>query len=193
MITARLASLLAFAAVQTFDHSSREPVADFANRILPEGAELATRPVEVDLPPLGKVVVVVFVPASSSGNLHTNYQGWILVPGSDGHTYRKETLPPLPNRDGQFEYSVKSVFTADADGDERPELCILSSLYENGSGKDAFYMTDVFKWSGKGFEHADDATDQLLLDLKNAKAVRARLKSRLQHGGATRPPPSKQP
>jgi hypothetical protein len=160
--------------------SAGETPEELAKRIVPSDATLSTRPVEVALPPLGKVIVVLFVPASPPGTSYSNYRGWVLVPDARPRSYRKENLPPLKSADGMIEYDVKAVFTADADGDGLPEICVLADVYRTGSGEDGHYSTDLYKWSSKSFVRADETVRASLIDLPTAKDVRARLKKRLR-------------
>jgi hypothetical protein len=150
-----------------------------AKRLVPLDAELATGAVELTLGSLGKAGVVLFEPAGS-----LTYSGWVFVPtGTASTSYEKTVLPPLNVAEGRFQIDVKSVFAADADGDASPELCVLSHYYQNGSGDQAYYATDVFKWDGKRFVLFEAAT-QASINLKNAKQVRARFAQRIKVGKA---------
>ncbi len=151
------------------DRAPGESVQGYAERHLPAGNELASKPVDLELEPLGRVIVILFTPATEEAN----YTGWIMVPqGSDGRAYRKEVLPPLAEASGLFDIEVKSIFSADVDGDASPELCVLARFYRNGSGEKAYPATDCFRWTGKKFELVD-AVGPLSVGLKNAKAVRS--------------------
>jgi hypothetical protein len=169
-----------------------ESIQKLARRILPHGAQTVTRPVEMEFPPLGKVILVLYEPGSEdkSDKTYSIYWGWLLVPNGNSASYRIETLPLLKDGFGTLDYSIKSVFTADADGDGLPELCVLSAISEIGSGdkgKDD-YDTDIFKWSGGAFILVEQGDDRPLSGLRNAKAVRARLKKMLvnQSSSATK-------
>jgi hypothetical protein len=95
-------------------------------------------------------------------------------------------LPPITDGFGKLDYTIKSVFTADADGDGSPELCILSEVSEAGSGDGGrpSFDTDIFKWSVGAFSLVQQSDQRPLDGLRNAKAVRARLKKiLLEHPG----------
>lgn len=150
------------------DRRPGESVPEYAQRLLPTGSELATRPVDLTLGSLGKVIVVLFTPA----NEEANYTGWVMVPqGTDGKAYRKAVLPPLTAASGLFDIEVKSIFSADVDGDGSPELCVLSRYYRNGSAEKAYPATDCFHSTGQAFELVK-ASGPATVGLSNAKAVR---------------------
>ena len=158
-----------------------EPPEHFATRVLPTGAETITKPLEFELPPLGKVVLVLYDVASDDPagmNDPSVYRGMVLVPNRTTGTYRIEMLPSQAAGAGILMYEVKSVFTADADGDGAPDICILSEITEAGTGdsKAPHTDTDLFKWSGSGFADVHQGDNRPLYNLRNAKAVRARLK-----------------
>jgi hypothetical protein len=159
-----------------------ESVATFGRRVLPKGARLKTKPVEVQLPPFGKVVLVLHLPEKELNN----YEGWVLVPlgGGSRSTYRKNVLPEVSSPDSGDEYTIRSVFSADVDHDGRPELCVLSSVYHTGSGDEPAYLTDAYKWKGDKFVLLDETHTADLRDLRTAKAVRDRLKGTPATGGA---------
>jgi hypothetical protein len=145
-----------------------ETLPAYAKRILPSGAELASKAVELKLGALGNVSVILFMPNKDA----TNYTGWVLIPeASDARSYRKVVLPPLTVANGLFDIDVKSIFSADVDGDGNPELCVLSHYYRNGSGEEPYPATDCFRWSGKKFELVE-ASAPLSVGLRTAKAVR---------------------
>ena len=151
------------------DRRPGESVAAYAERLLPPGRELAGKPVEIKLGPLGNVIVVLFRPAGEEAN----YTGWIMVPrGSDARAYRKEILPPLTTASGLFDIEVKSIFSADVDRNGSPDLCVLSQYYRNGSAEKAYPATDCFGWSGQKFELMP-ASAPGTVGLRNAKAVRS--------------------
>jgi hypothetical protein len=129
-----------------------------------------------DEPPENFAIVVLYLPQSDKHHHYSNYRGWVLVPGKDPGSYHKESLPPLEDSEGDNEYEVKSVFTADADGDSVRELCVLATVYRNGTGSEEYYGTEVYKWNGKAFVHTNPAIRNRLLNLRTAAAVRARLK-----------------
>ncbi len=157
-----------YASAADLERQAGESVAGYADRLLPPGTELASKPVDLTLGPFGKVIVVLFTPAEEEAN----YTGWVMVPqGTDGKTYRKEVLPPLTAASGLFDIEVKSVFSADVDGDGRPELCVLSRYYRNGSAEKAYPATDCFRWTGQVFELVQ-ASGPATVGLSNAKAVR---------------------
>lgn len=162
-------------------HQAGEPLSELAKRLVPPGSEILAKPVEMALPPLGQVIVLLYEPPSDDGPVdHTNYRGIVLVPEGGSGNYRQEALPPIREREGQFEFSIKGIFSADADGDGAPELCVLAGEYRLGSGEREVDITTVNKWSGKGFVNVDeDKIEQPLVGLRNAKAVRARLKRML--------------
>jgi len=66
---------------------------------------------------------------------------------------------------------VKSIFSADVDGDSQPELCVLSKEYEYGTGDDSYFATDCYHRTADKFELIE-ALAPLSIGLKNAKAVR---------------------
>lgn len=140
----------------------------FGTRLLPSGAELSSKPADVNLGPLGKVVVILFRPKQNS----FNYTGWILLPPSSGsQSYKKSTLPPLSIADGRFSVEVKSIFAADVDADGAPDLCVLAQFHEFGT-REGYLSTDCFRWKQGHFYLIDEAGEKTL-GLKNAKAVRA--------------------
>jgi hypothetical protein len=146
--------------------------------VLPVGAETITKPLEFDLPPLGKVVLVLYRLGSDDTNLVSDpsvYRGTVLVPDGKPGSYRSERLPSQKDGAATLMYEVKSVFTADADGDGTPELCVLSEISEAGSRK-AHTDTDLFKWTGSSFTLVRHADKRPLYNLRDAKAARARLK-----------------
>ncbi len=152
-----------------------------AERILPSGADSITKALEFQLPPLGRVILILYEASSddpSDVNDPSVYRGWVLVPEGTPDAYRVEPLPSQPGGVGRLMYEVKSVFAADADGDGAPEICILSEIEEAGSGdrRRPFTDTDVFKWSGSGFKLLEQSDNRPLYNLRNAAAVRARLK-----------------
>lgn len=151
--------------------------------VLPPGAETITKPLELDLPPLGKVVLVLYQLGSDDSNLVNDpsvYRGAVLVPDGKYGSYRLERLPSQKDGAATLMYEVKSVFAADADGDGAPELCVLSEISEAGSGK-AHADTDLFKWTGSGFALVRQGDKRPLYDLRDAKAVRAKLKKTHGH------------
>lgn len=165
-----------------------ESLANFAKRLTPPGSVLKTKPVEVGLPPLGTVVVIMHLPAKELNN----YQGWVFAPASPPGAYRKVVLPEVGPADSGDEYTIRSIFAADADHDGAPELCVLSSIYHTGSGDDPAYMTDVYKWQGDKFVALDETVTAAFRNLRTAKAVRDKLKAPPTgapgHGtGSTRP------
>jgi hypothetical protein len=148
-----------------------EPVDAFAKRLLPPNRELAAKPVELELLPLGKVVVVLF----RSSDRESNYTGWVLVPNDvPSGNYRKETLPPMALAQGLFDVEVKAIFGADADADPGRELCVIYSYYRTGSGETGGYATEVYKWDGARFVRLDEAAHSVV-GLRNAGQVRTRL------------------
>jgi hypothetical protein len=152
-----------------------------AERILPSGAYSITKPLEFQLPPLGRVILILYEASSddpSDANDPSVYRGWVLVPEGTPDAYRVEPLPSQPAGVGRLMYEVKSVFAADADRDGAPEICILSEIEEAGRGDSGrpFTDTDVFKWSGSGFKLLGQSDNRPLYNLRNAAAVRARLK-----------------
>jgi hypothetical protein len=154
-------------------------------RVLPSGAQTITPPVEFELPPLGKVVLVLYDLDSADPAVLADpsiYRGIVLVPDVKPATYRIERLPSLAAGFGTLMYEVKSVFAADADGDGAPEICILSEIAEVGAGDSgrAHTDTDLFKWTGSAFVLMRQSDKRPLYNLPDAKAVRARLK-RLKH------------
>jgi hypothetical protein len=140
----------------------------FGTRVLPPGATLSSKPIDVSLGPLSKVVVVLFRPMQNS----FNYTGWVLLPPSDGaQDYKKSVLPPLAIADGRFSVEVNSIFAADVDADGVPELCILAQCHEFGT-REAYLSTDCFRSNRGRFDLVPEAGDGTL-GLRNAKAVRA--------------------
>jgi hypothetical protein len=153
----------------------QEPLVAFATRLLPAGMEIAAKPVELKLSPLGKVAVVLLRPTDSS----SNYTGWVLVPDPAApDSYRKEALPELALANGLFEVEVKSIFAADADADPGQELCVIYSYYRTGSGEEGGYATEVYKWTRDRFARLDPAGDSVV-GLRNAKQVRAKFAKQL--------------
>jgi hypothetical protein len=159
-----------------------EGVEALAERILPPSASTLTKPLEMTFPPLGKVILILFeaspdAPGGQDG-VDSIYTGWLLTPDGKPDSYRVEVLPPISEGAGRLEYDILSVFTADADGDGAPELCVLSEINEVGKGDAGrpMYDTDVFKWSAGAFTLVQQGDKRPLFGLRNAKAVRARLK-----------------
>jgi hypothetical protein len=152
-----------------------------AARILPTGADTLTKPLEFELGPLGKVVLVLYQ-VDSDDPVFTKdpsvYRGLVLIPRGKPDNYRIEPLPSQSAGAGTLMYEVKSVFAADADGDGAPELCVLSEAREAGAGDtgNSHTDTDIFKWSGSRFTLMDQDNSRPLSDLRTAKAVRAKLK-----------------
>jgi len=155
-----------------------EQLDQLAGRILPSGAETITKPLELDFPPLGKVILILYQLSSEDPGLVSDpsiYRGWVLVPDEKQGTYRIEPLPSQKDGAATLMYQVQSVFAADADGDGAPELCILSEITEAGGGK-SYADTDLFKWSGSRFTVVKQSDRRPLYNLRTAKAVRDRLK-----------------
>ena len=153
----------------------------FATRILRPGDNAITKPLELDLPPLGKVVLVLYEVASDDPavvNDPSVYRGLVLVPDGGVGSYHIEQLPSQKEGSATLMYDVLSVFAADADGDGAPELCILSEITEAGAGDRGkpHTDTDLFKWSGSAFTLVRQSDKRPLYNLKDAKAVRARLR-----------------
>ena len=157
-----------------------EGVEELAGRILPPGASTLTKPLEMTFPPLGKVILILFEtsPDAPRGqdSVDSIYTGWLLAPDGKPDTYRLEVLPPISEGLGRLDYDI--LFTADADGDRAPELCVLSEINEVGKGDAGrpMYDTDIFKWSEGAFTLVKQNDKRPLFGLRNAKAVRARLK-----------------
>jgi len=154
---------------------------ELAARILPNGADTLTKPLEFELAPLGRVVLVLYQVDSSDPVFIKDpsvYRGLILVPDGRPGDYRIEPLPSQSAGAGTLMYEVKSVFAADADGDGAPELCVLSEAREAGAGDTGNSHTDmdIFKWSGSRFTLVEQDDSRSLSDLRTAKAVRAKLK-----------------
>lgn len=154
-------------------------------RVLPPDANTITAPLEFELPPLGRVVLVLYDLNSDDPKDLADpsiYRGMVLVPDGKPATYRIEPLPSQANGFGRLMYDVRSVFAADADGDGAPELCVLSEIAEVGAGDRGrpHTDTDVFKWTGSAFILVRQSDKRPLYDLGDAKAVRARLK-KLRH------------
>ena len=152
-----------------------------AARLLPPGATTITTPLEFEMPPLGKVVLVLYQAGSDDPVVVSDpsvYRGLVLVPDGQSGSYRIEPLPRQKDGAATLMYEVKSVFTADADADGAPELCVLSEITEAGTGDSGkpHTDTDLFKWSGSGFTLVEQGDKRPLYNLRNAKAVRARLK-----------------
>lgn len=165
------------------------------DRIMPPGASTLTKPLEMMFPPLGKVILILFEPRSDAPSgpdgVDSIYTGWLLAPDGKPDSYRVEVLPPISEGVGRLDYDILSVFTADADGDGAPELCVLSEINEVGKGDAGrpMYDTDIFKWSAGAFTLVKQDDKRPLFGLRNAKAVRARLKKILlgHAGGVTGP------
>ena len=174
MVLRALAALAVVAtsarAEDTLSRRQGESLSAFAQRSLPPQTELAAKPVEVSLPPLGKVAVVLARPQGSS----SNYTGWVLVPSDRPGAYRKEALPPMELAEGLFEVEVKSVFAAGGPGEPRRKLCVLYSYYRTGSGEEGGFATEVYGWSKGAFVRLPDVGESLT-GLKNAQEVRARM------------------
>ena len=148
-----------------------ESVAAFAHRLLPPKWQLAADPVELELSPLGKVVVVLARPEGSA----SNYTGWVLAPEKDG-SYRKNGLPPLALAEGLFDVEPMSIFRAQTPAAATPVLCVLYSYYRTGSGEEGGYATEVYAWRTDAFASVPEVA-QGLTGLKDAGSVRARLKA----------------
>jgi hypothetical protein len=151
--------------------------------VLPTGAHTITKSLELELPPLGRVVLVLYELDSEDPKDRADpsiYRGLVLIPEGRPANYRIEPLPSQPDGLGTLMYDVQSVFAADADGDGAPELCILSEITEVGAGDNGrpHTDTDLFKWSGSGFVLVRQSDKRPLYNLRDAKTVRARLKKR---------------
>ncbi len=171
LVAALALSVATAHASETIARRSGEALSAFAERNLPPQTELATKPVEVPFPPLGKVAVVLVRPAGSS----SNYTGWVLAPTDRPGAYRKEVLPPMELAEGLFEVEVQSVFTAEGGGEPSPKLCVLYSYYRTGSGEEGGHATEVYGWRAGAFVRFQEL-GETLNGLKNARQVRARLK-----------------
>lgn len=145
-----------------------ESVSSYGKRQVPAGNELVANPVDLKLGELGRVIVVLFKPKEGIWN----YSGWVLAPASaDSRAYRRLALPRSDAGQGRVGVEVKSIFSADVDGDSQPELCILSKEYEYGTGDDSYFATDCYHEATDKFELIE-ALAPLSIGLKNAKAVR---------------------
>lgn len=150
-----------------------------AARVVPAGGEMMTTPLELDLPPLGKVVLVLYQVDSNDPILASDpsvYRGIVLVPDGKTGRYRMEPLPSQKDGAATLMYDVKSVFVAEAGSEGAPKICILSEIAEAGESGKPHVDTDLFKWSGSAFMLVDQGDQRPLYNLRNAKAVRARLK-----------------
>lgn len=171
---------------KTVERRPGESLQQLAARILPAGAETIDKPVELRLPPLGKVIVILYQNASEDPSVVRDpsvYRGWILIPAASPSSYRVEPLPSLTDGAATLMYQVKSVFAADVDRDGASELCILSEITEVGAGDRGtpHTDTDLFKWSGTHFAVIKQGDRRPLYNLRDVKAVRARLKTRAAH------------
>jgi hypothetical protein len=168
---AAIAFLIFSATRASGDELSRRPgesVSSYGKRLVPPGDELAAKPVDLKLGALGKVIVVLFRPQKDT----FNYSGWVLAPASPGSLeYRKLVLPRSDAGQGRVGVLVKSIFSADVDGDAQPELCVLSQEYEYGTGDAPYYATDCYHRAGDAFQLIE-ALGPLSIGLKNARAVR---------------------
>lgn len=171
LVAAFVALALASRASRAAEDLTRRPgeaAEAFGTRLLPPGAALSAKPVDVNLGPAGKAVVVLFRPKQNS----FNYTGWVLLPPVSGtQPYNKLVLPPLSVADGRFSVEVRSIFAADVDADRAPDLCVLARFHEFGT-RDAYLSTDCFRWTRDHFDLLDEAGEKTV-GLKNAKAVRA--------------------
>ena len=151
-----------------------DTLASFARRLLPPHSKMATRPVELYLPPLGKVVVILLRPEGTA----SNYSGWVLIPDDDKATsYRKSSLPPMELAESLFEIQVKSIFSAKTNAAASPVLCVLYTYYRTGSGEEGGYATEVYAWRSDAFARLPEVAKQVA-GLKNARQVRTRLTSK---------------
>jgi len=150
-----------------------------AARVVPAGGEMMTTPLEFALPPLGKVVLVLYQVGSDDPILASDpsvYRGIVLVPDGKTGRYRMEPLPSQKDGAATLMYDIKSVFVDEAGSDSAPKICILSEIAEAGESGKPHVDTDLFKWSGSAFVLVDQGDHRPLYNLRNAKAVRARLK-----------------
>jgi hypothetical protein len=166
-------------AVKTVVRNRGESPEQLAARVLPAGANTITKPLELELGALGKVVLVLYDVGSDDPVFVSDpsvYRGFVLVPAGEPATYRIEPLPSQCDGAGVLMYEVKSVFAADADGDGAPELCVLSESRQAGETGKSHTDTDIFRWSGSRFTVMEQDDSRPLSDLRTAKAVRAKLK-----------------
>jgi hypothetical protein len=133
--------------------------------------------------PLGKVILILYQAEPEvrpEGNVYSIYWGRVLVPDGKPQSYRIEALPALTDGYGRLDHEIKSIFAAaaDTDGDAAPEICILAEVNEIGIGKlgNPYFDTDIFKWTGTKFTLVEQGDKRPLYGLRNAKAVRARIK-----------------
>lgn len=156
-----------------------ETAEQLAARVVPAGGDTITKPLEFELPPLGKVILVLYQVGSDDPTLVSDpsvYRGIVLVPEQKTGLYRMEPLPSQKEGAATLMYDVKSVFLANAGGDGAPDLCILSEISEAGESAKPHMDTDLFRWSGSAFTLVDQGDRRPLYNLRNARAVRARLK-----------------
>src|SRR5262245_3825931 len=152
---------------------AEDTLVSFAHRLVPPHSEIATRPVELDLPPLGKIVVILIRPEGTASNL----SGWVLIPNDDkAASYRKSRLPPMELAESLFEIEVQSIFSAKTNAAASPVLCVLYTYYRTGSGEEGGYATEVYAWRSEGFARLPEVAKHVT-GLKNARQVRTRLKS----------------
>jgi hypothetical protein len=153
-----------------------------ASRLLPKGAHTITKPLEFMFQPLGRIVLVLYEMGRDDPLDESDpsvYRGMVLVPDTGADVYRIVYLPSMKEGQGTLMYEIASVFTADADGDGLPDLCIMSEVTEVGTAGHWYTDTDLFRWSGSGFRLVEQGDDRPLSNLRTAKAVRARLKNRM--------------
>lgn len=148
-----------------------EPLGAFAQRLLPPDTRLVTDPVEVELPPLGRIGVILFREEDS-----TVYTGWALVPEQGAaRTFRKVVLPPPPFTDGLFGVEVKSVFAATVGSGPGRDLCVLYEWYRFGTGTEDGHDSEVYRWTGSAFERRA-GVERAVAGLTTAGKVREKLK-----------------
>jgi hypothetical protein len=144
----------------------------FAKRIIPPKTDLVHTVIEGKFGGFANAVVLFF---DNTDKLSAGFTGWVLALNADG-SYKKYILPAIEAIPGQFEFSINSVFFANADKDPQLELIVLYEQYRNGTGEDPFHAAFVYHWDGNAFVSLRNVEPKLN-KLTTAKAVRMKLKA----------------
>ncbi len=159
-------------AQEVINRKAGEALESFAKRIIPPKTDLVHTVVEGKFGGFAKAIVLFF---DNTDKLSAGFTGWVLALNADG-SYKKYVLPKIEAIPGQFEFSVNSVFFANADKDAQLELIVLYEQYRNGSGEDPFKGAFVYDWEANGFVSLS-TVEAKLNKLATAKAVRLKLKA----------------
>ncbi|WKJ90883.1 hypothetical protein QZJ86_01770 [Methylomonas montana] len=140
-------------------------------QILPAEAELQHKIVNVDLGVLGKSVVALY----RVSRVSTNFNGVVLIPGSNSGAFAVTQLPPMREAEGLFDIEVTSVFSVKQETNSKA-LIVLYRYLRLGTGDDFKYSGYAYHWNGGEWE-IDNPRSQLLIGVSKAADAKKKLES----------------